>query len=199
MKSSQLKMLVKEAVKEAIQEELKEILLEAVKTPKVISQPLVAPVVENYIPPTPTQPVMSAEDKRTAYRNILGDTGSTLNSSNVQSFQPQAGMDTANGTYFTRDQIKANLVNYLLTNKGERVFKPSFGADLRSLLFENMQDVSNDDLKNTIQDDIVLYFPNVIVKEIKFNNAPDENTVNFTLIYQIVNFGIDDEINILLQ
>ena len=35
MKSSQLKILIKEAVKEAIREELKEILLEAVKTPKV--------------------------------------------------------------------------------------------------------------------------------------------------------------------
>ena len=60
-------------------------------------------------------------------------------------------------TYFTRDQIKANLVNYLLTNKGERVFKPNFGADLRSLLFENMQDISNAELKNTIQDDITTF------------------------------------------
>ena len=39
-------------------------------------------------------------------------------------------------TYQTRDQIKANLVNYLLTNRGERVFNPNFGADLRNLLFE---------------------------------------------------------------
>ncbi len=38
-----------------------------------------------------------------------------------------------------------------------------------------------------------------MIKEIKFNNLPDENTVNFTLVYQIVNFGVDDEINILLQ
>ena len=102
-------------------------------------------------------------------------------------------------TYFTRDQIKANLVNYLLTNKGERVFKPNFGADLRSLLFENMQDISNAELKNTIQDDITTFFPNVLIKEIKFNNIADENTVNFTLIYQIVNFGVNDEINIFFQ
>ena len=38
MKTSALKTIIKEAVKEAIQEELKEILLEAVKTPKVITQ-----------------------------------------------------------------------------------------------------------------------------------------------------------------
>ena len=38
-------------------------------------------------------------------------------------------------TYTTSDQIKANLVNWLLTNKGERIMNPNFGADLKSLLF----------------------------------------------------------------
>jgi len=102
-------------------------------------------------------------------------------------------------TYFTRDQIKANMVNYLLTNKGERVFRPNFGADLRNLLFENMLDITNESLKDTIQNDIVQFFPSVEIKEIQFNNEPDENTVNFTLTYQIANFGVEDSINILLQ
>ena len=102
-------------------------------------------------------------------------------------------------TYFTRDQIKANMINYLLTNKGERVFRPNFGADLRNLLFENILDITNNDLKNRIQDDIVKHFPSVEIKEVEFNNIPDENTVNFTLVYQIVNFGVEDSINILLQ
>ena len=102
-------------------------------------------------------------------------------------------------TFFTRDQIKANLVNYLLTNKGERVFKPNFGADLRNLLFENILDSTTDDLKSQIQNDISVFFPSVVVKEIKFNNQQDENTINFNLNYQIVNFGIDDSIDILLQ
>ncbi len=98
MKTSALKSLIKESVREAIQEELKEILLEAVKTPKVITQQQL-PVTENIVQSQiPVPPAMSADDKRTAYRNILGDTGATLNSSNVQSFQPQVGMDTANGT-----------------------------------------------------------------------------------------------------
>ena len=32
-------------------------------------------------------------------------------------------------------------------------------------------------------------------KEIKFNNQPDDNTINFTLVYTIRNFGITDEKN----
>ena len=102
-------------------------------------------------------------------------------------------------TFFTRDQIKANMINYLLTNKGERVFRPSFGADLRNLLFEQILDITSDELKANIQSDISQFFPNVEVVEIEFNNQPDENTVNFTLKYRIVNFGIEDSVNILLQ
>ena len=102
-------------------------------------------------------------------------------------------------TYTTREQIKANMVNYLLTNKGERVFRPSFGADLRNLLFENIIDVTTEDLKASIQNDISLFFPTVAVKEIEFNNQPDNNTINFSLTYQIENFGIEDSVNIILQ
>lgn len=102
-------------------------------------------------------------------------------------------------TYQTRDQIKANLVNYILTNRGERVFNPNFGANLRALLFENIVESSLEDLRSIIQDNIALYFPQIVIKEIKFNNTPDENTINFILTYEIINFGIEDNINILLQ
>lgn len=102
-------------------------------------------------------------------------------------------------TYQTRDQIKANLVNYLLTNRGERVFNPNFGADLRNLLFENVLDATTDDLRERIQNDINSFFPEVEVKQVIFDNIPDSNTINFTLTYQIVLFGIEESVNILLQ
>jgi hypothetical protein len=40
---------------------------------------------------------------------------------------------------------------------------------------------------------------NLANKEIKFVNTPDENIINFILTYEIINFGIEDNINILLQ
>ncbi len=102
-------------------------------------------------------------------------------------------------TYQTRDQIKANLVNYLLTNKGERVFNPNFGADLRNLLFENILDTTTDELRSRIQNDISSFFPEVTVKQITFDNIPDSNTINFILTYEIILFGIEESVNILLQ
>ena len=112
---------------------------------------------------------------------------------------PFNGPAVFNPTFTTREQTKSNLINYLLTNLGERVFNPNFGANLRALVFENILDRTTDELKERIQNDITLFFPQVTIAEIQFNNQPDDNTINFTLTYTIENFGITDEINILLQ
>lgn len=100
MKSTELKKLIKEAVQEAIQEELKDILLEAVRAPKTTP---VAIVQESVTPTTPTngvptQPSMTAEQKRSAYQNILGEMGGAMTTNNVpQRFNP-AGVDPVNGS-----------------------------------------------------------------------------------------------------
>ena len=50
-----------------------------------------------------------------------------------------------------------------------------------------------------IQNDLTRFFPTVVIKELKFENQEDRNTINFILTYQIENFGIEDLINIELQ
>ena len=50
MKLTELKKVLKETVREVIQEELKDILLEAVKSPKVVSQ---TPIVESFTQSSP--------------------------------------------------------------------------------------------------------------------------------------------------
>ena len=102
-------------------------------------------------------------------------------------------------TFTTREQTKSNLLNYLLTNKGERVFNPMFGGDLRNLLFEGIIDSTQDELLLMIQDQIGQYFPTVRIEEIKFENQVDRNSVNFIMTYQIVNFGVTDTLNIELK
>ena len=112
---------------------------------------------------------------------------------------PFNGPAVFNPTYTVRDQTKSNLINYLLTNKGERVFNPEFGADWRSLLFQNIADSTTEELENRIQNDINNLFPQVAIKQIQFINQPDLNQINFSLSYTIANFGITDDIQILLQ
>ena len=40
-------------------------------------------------------------------------------------------------------QSKANLRNLLLTTPGERIFQPEFGSQLKSIVFEQGQDIPN--------------------------------------------------------
>lgn len=87
MKINQLKTIVKEAVKDAIQEELKDILLEAVKSPKQ--------VIQNTPPQPESIPTKSREELRENYRNILGETAASFNSSNIgKPLQMGGNMDT---------------------------------------------------------------------------------------------------------
>ena len=99
MKSTELKKMIKDAVKEAIQEELKDILLEAVRAPKG-SVAVVQESIKSEPPTTgvPTQPSMTAEQKRNLYEQALGETTLSFNSSNSQTFRPQGTFDPANGT-----------------------------------------------------------------------------------------------------
>jgi|TARA_R110000744_G_scaffold7540_6_gene26060 phage baseplate assembly protein W len=99
-------------------------------------------------------------------------------------------------TYTTRDQIKANLVNYLLTNRGERVFNPNYGANLRAQVFEIINEDNLDNLESIIIANIGERFPLVEVKQIEFNPEEDRNILFFTLKYTVVLLGFEDEINI---
>ena len=51
---------------------------------------------------------------------------------------PFNGPAVFNTTYTTSEQIKSNIINYILTNNNERIFNPDFGANLRAQLFENV-------------------------------------------------------------
>ena len=102
-------------------------------------------------------------------------------------------------TYQTKDQIQADLINFCLTNRGERVFNPNFGLNLRALLFENVDDSTLDELKEVVASGISNRFPQVKIKELEFINQIEFNTINFILKYEIELFGIEDEINIELQ
>lgn len=98
---------------------------------------------------------------------------------------PFSGRAVFNSTYQTKDAIKTNLLNFFLTGRGERVFNPTFGAGLRNLFFENITQSRIEQIKDIITDNLQLYFPRVIVRELTINATPDTNTISFYLKYAI--------------
>tara|TARA_Y100000385_G_C12988305_1_gene591665 strand:+ start:298 stop:627 length:330 start_codon:yes stop_codon:yes gene_type:complete len=109
MKQNVLKSLIKQAVREAIQEELKDILLEAVRSPK-------QNVIENIQPQKVVEgPSMSSNEKRDAYRNIMGDMKAQLTSQNVpKPFNPQGG---APGMDLPSGEVNMDQIMGLMNNK----------------------------------------------------------------------------------
>ena len=90
-----------------------------------------------------------------------------------------------NTTTTTKEQVKSNLINYILTNKGERLFDPTFGGDLRASLFE--PDTSFDSVAARLENEIYAYIPNIIIRDIIINRVSDNNLVNISLDYSISN------------
>ena len=104
---------------------------------------------------------------------------------------PFTGKAVFNQTYITRDQIKSNLVNFFLTNKGERYLNPGFGGNLRSTLFESISNNTLDNLEVQIKDQLFNLFPNVNIQELTINSLQDQNLININLSYKVLNQNPD--------
>ena len=94
--------------------------------------------------------------------------------------------------YQTKDAIKNNIVNFFLTNPGERPDNPSFGGGLRRFVFEQLSDDNIDLIEEDLTTKLSEQFPDVVVGQVQINSLPDENTFQISLTYQVVNTGIED-------
>ena len=109
---------------------------------------------------------------------------------------PLNGEAVFNSNYQTKNAIKNNLINYFLTNPGERLGNPSFGAGLRDFLFELITSDNLDFLEENIQEKIKIFFPNVNLKDVELISNQDKNEIKITITYSITNTGINDELEL---
>jgi phage baseplate assembly protein W len=106
----------------------------------------------------------------------------------------EPGVFTPN--YQTRDAVKNNLVNYLLTNPGERIQNPTFGAGLREYIFTQIETGNFDFIKKDLQTKINANFNNIKLEEINVFQNENENTININIDYSIPNTGINDTLEL---
>ena len=96
--------------------------------------------------------------------------------------------------YQTRDAIKNNLINYLLTNPGERPLNPEFGAGLRNFIFNAINSDNFKFLKEDIQNKVAANFSNVNLNEVTVSRTNTNNEIVVNITYSIPNTGINDEL-----
>jgi phage baseplate assembly protein W len=76
------------------------------------------------------------------------------------------------------DQIKADLLQLLLTNPGERVMLPDFGTPLRKLVFEPNDRALEIMAKQMIADSITKWEPRIVISDISVTSRFDSNNLN---------------------
>ena len=92
--------------------------------------------------------------------------------------------------FTTKAAIKNNLINYFLTNQGERPLNPSFGGGLRAFVFEQIATDNLDFLEETISSNLNSFFPNVNVGNLSIARQEDLNTITVKLTYNVINTNI---------
>jgi phage baseplate assembly protein W len=101
--------------------------------------------------------------------------------------------------YTTKEQLKYNIINYMLTDLGERPMNPNFGMGLRSRLFESITSSTIDEIKQSIQTQIEATFPNVQIQQLDVIGQPNTSSINIQFSYTIKNSRETDSILLKIQ
>ncbi len=112
---------------------------------------------------------------------------------------PFSAKSVFTSNYQTKDSIKNNLINFFLTNRGERYMNPTFGSILREKLFQNINGDLQDEISGLVEVALENYFPNVRAINMQIVPDVDNNLIQFYLSYEIVNTNIKDELLINIE
>lgn len=88
---------------------------------------------------------------------------------------------------YDEQAIKQSIRNLVLTQNFERPFHSEIGSQIRGLLFEHALPMTTILLERAISDTILNFEPRVKLISVEASYTPDENGVNVTIIFSIVN------------
>tara|TARA_R100000353_G_scaffold59298_1_gene47042 strand:+ start:69 stop:470 length:402 start_codon:yes stop_codon:yes gene_type:complete len=96
--------------------------------------------------------------------------------------------------------IARSVRNIVFTVPGEKFFDEDFGSRISQSLFENINDISANIIKNEIKSSLKIYEPRVNVREVEVKPNFDQNEFNVTIIYEIIGADVPaQELQFVLQ
>ena len=100
------------------------------------------------------------------------------------------GRSTGGDGYFTStkttiDAVKNNIKLLLQTHRGERVFQPNLGMNLRSLIFEPLTEDITIQVENNIVDVFSRWLPFVDLRDIQVVRDDNLNQVNINITFSV--------------
>lgn len=83
--------------------------------------------------------------------------------------------------------VKQAIKNLLLTNYGEKPFRPYYGGDLNRFLFQNDEEFDEIEIQDRVANAIVSYEPRAILRQVVAKVTPDQHSVDIEVKFQVVN------------
>lgn len=106
--------------------------------------------------------------------------------------------------FTTIDQSKDNLVNLIMTRKGERLMQPDFGCDIWNIIFNPIVDDDiSFEIENAINTAVSTWLPNITITGVFIDMSDelkDTNTIKISLGFALKsNNRIKDSVTITLN
>ena len=92
--------------------------------------------------------------------------------------------------------VKQSIKNLLMTDRGERLFQPNIGCDIRGSLFENIDPNTILIIKENIKTTISTYEPRCVVKNVVVSSNIDDNAVKVQVIFSVINSSRDSSLTL---
>jgi phage baseplate assembly protein W len=110
-------------------------------------------------------------------------------------------------SYSTEEQAISNLVNLLLTTKGERLMQPNFGSSIPEFLFEQNSIEARESLRVSVISDIEYWMPYILLdsvqvvseNDIAFPDSYSEHNVQIRIFFRVTNIGANRSITIFVD
>jgi phage baseplate assembly protein W len=99
------------------------------------------------------------------------------------------------------EAVKQSVKNLVLTNKYERPFRPEFGGDVRSRLFDLYTGFTQMDYQDLISTAIKNYEPRVLLGDnsVEVKNYTDQNALGITIRFKVISSLSDLSLDINLN
>ena len=83
--------------------------------------------------------------------------------------------------------VKQAVKNLMLTNYFEKPFNPTFGANLRDLLFDLADEETEEDIEERCIAAVQAYEPRAQALNVTATSTPDQNSIKVVLEFRVIN------------
>jgi len=101
--------------------------------------------------------------------------------------------------YVDEMAVSKAIRNLMLTDRGERLYQPDIGSNLKSMLFEPMSEATAELISTFVRETIKNYEPRAVVIKIIVVPNYERNLYSVSIVYMVINKSEPTILNISLE